>query len=390
MIKIKKISDFNLYSKKILIRLDLNLPIKNKIVLDNTRIISVIPTLKEIIKKKGIPVIISHFGRPKGKKQNKFSLKKIKKNLSYHLNKEIIFCNNCIGPDVKKILEKIKIGQVVLLENLRFHKGETKNDHNFAKELSKYCDIYINDAFSASHRKHASINKITNFLPSGMGINLEKEIFHLNKLLKKPKKPMTAIIGGSKMENKISLINSLIKKCNFLILGGGVANTFLKANKNNIGKSIYEKTQLKNAIKIQREAKKNNCRIILPEDVIVFDKKPLNVNFSDVNTKHQIFDLGSTSILIITKIINKSKTLIWSGPLGYFEKKPYDNATNKIALLVNSKKKLISVAGGGDTIAAIKKNKKYNGFSYLSTGGGAFLDWLENYTLSGIEVLKKN
>ena len=389
MVKIKKISDFNLHSKKVLIRLDLNLPIKNKKILDSTRVISIIPTLKEIIKKKGIPVIISHFGRPKGRRQNKFSLKQITRNLTDNLNKKIIFCKDCIGNDVRKVLENIKIGQIVLLENLRFHKGETKNDYNFAKELSKYCDIYINDAFSASHRKHASIDKITNFLPSGMGKNLEKEIFYLNKFLKKPKKPLTAIIGGSKMENKISLINSLIKKCNFLILGGGVANTFLKANKKNIGNSIYEKKQLNNAIKIQREAKKNNCHIILPEDVIVFDKKPLNINCSIIKKKHKIFDLGFESIFKISKIINKSKTIIWSGPLGYFEKKPYDNATNKIASLINSKRKIISVAGGGDTIAAIKKNKKYKGFNYLSTGGGAFLDWLENYTLSGIEALRK-
>ncbi len=390
MIKIKKISDFNFNSKKVLVRLDLNVPIKDKKILDETRIIKSIPSIKEIIKKKGIPIIISHFGRPKGKKEKKFSLKKIVKNLSIHLNKKIIFCKNCIGDDVKKILENVKIGQIVLLENLRFHKGETNNDYKFAKELSKYCDIYINDAFSASHRKHASINKITKFLPSGMGKNLENEIFHLNKFLKKPKKPVTAIIGGSKMENKINLINSLIKKSNFLILGGGIANTFFKANKKNIGKSIYEKKQLKNAIKIQKDAKKNNCKIILPIDLIVFDKKPLNINYLNIQPKHNILDLGFDSILQISKIIKKSKTLIWSGPLGYFEKKPYDNATNKISSLINSKKNLISVAGGGDTIAAIKKNKKYKGFSYLSTGGGAFLNWLENYTLSGIEILKRN
>ena len=388
MEKIKKISDFNLNSKKVLVRLDLNVPFRNGKISDHTRIISSLPTLKEILKKNGVPVIISHFGRPKGKKNNNFSLKKIVNSLSKHLKKKVIFCKNCVGLEVKKVLENVKIGEIVLLENLRFHTGESSNNSKFAKKLTKYCDIYINDAFSASHRKHASIDKVTKLLPSGMGKNMEKEIVNLNKFLKKPKKPLTAIIGGAKMENKINLINNLLKKCNFLILGGGIANTFLKSNKFNIGKSIYEKKQLKNVIKIQKKAKKNNCKIILPTDLIV-SRKQKAVDYFNVDKNHQILDLGNKSIFIISDIINESKTVIWSGPLGYFEKKPYDNGTNKIASLIDSKKSLISVAGGGDTIAAIKKNKKYKNFTFLSTGGGAFLHWLEKLTLPGVEALKK-
>jgi len=388
MEKIKKISDFNLNSKKVLVRLDLNVPFRNGKISDHTRIISSLPTLKEILKKNGVPVIISHFGRPKGKKNNNFSLKKIVNSLSKHLKKKVIFCKNCVGLEVKKVLENVKIGEIVLLENLRFHTGESSNNSKFAKKLTKYCDIYINDAFSASHRKHASIDKVTKLLPSGMGKNMEKEIVNLNKFLKKPKKPLTAIIGGAKMENKINLINNLLKKCNFLILGGGIANTFLKSNKFNIGKSIYEKKQLKNVIKIQKKAKKNNCKIILPTDLIV-SRKQRAVDYFNVDKNHQILDLGNKSIFIISDIINESKTVIWSGPLGYFEKKPYDNGTNKIASLIDSKKSLISVAGGGDTIAAIKKNKKYKNFTFLSTGGGAFLHWLEKLTLPGVEALKK-
>ena len=386
--KIKKISDFNLNSKKVLVRLDLNVPFRNGKISDHTRIISSLPTLKEILKKNGVPVIISHFGRPKGKKNNNFSLKKIVNSLSKHLKKKVIFCKNCVGLEVKNVLENVKIGEIVLLENLRFHTGESSNNSKFAKKLTKYCDIYINDAFSASHRKHASIDKVTKLLPSGMGKNMEKEIVNLNKFLKKPKKPLTAIIGGAKMENKINLINNLLKKCNFLILGGGIANTFLKSNKFNIGKSIYEKKQLKNVIKIQKKAKKNNCKIILPTDLIV-SRKQRAVDYFNVDKNHQILDLGNKSIFIISDIINESKTVIWSGPLGYFEKKPYDNGTNKIASLIDSKKTLISVAGGGDTIAAIKKNKKYKNFTFLSTGGGAFLHWLEKLTLPGVEALKK-
>ena len=388
MEKIKKISDFNLNSKKVLVRLDLNVPFRNGKISDHTRIISSLPTLKEILKKNGVPVIISHFGRPKGKKNNNFSLKKIVNSLSKHLKKKVIFCKNCVGLEVKKVLENVKIGEIVLLENLRFHTGESSNNSKFAKKLTKYCDIYINDAFSASHRKHASIDKVTKLLPSGMGKNMEKEIVNLNKFLKKPKKPLTAIIGGAKMENKINLINNLLKKCKFLILGGGIANTFLKSNKFNIGKSIYEKKQLKNVIKIQKKAKKNNCKIILPTDLIV-SRKQRAVDYFNVDKNHQILDLGNKSIFIISDIINESKTVIWSGPLGYFEKKPYDNGTNKIASLIDSKKSLISVAGGGDTIAAIKKNKKYKNFPFLSTGGGAFLHWLEKLTLPGVEALKK-
>jgi len=390
MVKIKKVSDFNLNSKKVLVRLDLNVPFRNGRILDQTRIVSAIATIKEILKKKGTPVIISHFGRPNGKRNNNFSLKKILPSLSKHLKKNVIFCNNCIGNDVKKVLENIKIGQIVLLENLRFHTGETTNNYNFAKNLTKCCDIYINDAFSASHRNHASIDKVTKLLPSGMGKNMEEEISKLNKFLRKPKKPLTAIIGGAKMENKISLINSLIKKCKYLILGGGVANTFLKSNKFNIGKSIYEKKQLSNVIKIQKEAIKNNCLIVLPEDLIVLENKTTKeVSIYEVKKNHKIFDLGKVSLWVISEIINRSKTIIWSGPVGYFEKKPFDKGTDKIASLINSKKSLISIAGGGDTVAALKKNKKIKNFSHLSTGGGAFLHWLEKFTLPGIEALKK-
>ena len=215
---------------------------------------------------------------------------------------------------------------------------------------------------------------------------MEKEIFNLNKLLKKPKKPITAVIGGAKMGNKINLINNLIKKCNYLIIGGGVANTFLKSNKINIGNSIYEETQLKNVAKIEKNAKKNNCKIIYPIDVTISNKN--NINILDLKNNHQIFDLGKNTMQLIFNIVDISKTIIWSGPLGFFEKKPFYKGTNKLASYINSKKKIISVAGGGDTISALKKNKKFNNFSYLSTGGGAFLSWLEDYSLVGIDVLK--
>ena len=388
MLKIKKISNFKLKSKKILIRVDLNVPIKNGTITDDTRIKNIIPSLKKIINNGGLPIMISHLGRPKNK-NNKYSLKKIVKPLSKILGKKVLFINDCIGINVVNALNKIKPGQILLLENLRFHKEEMMNDITFAKKLSKPFDIYINEAFSASHRNHASIDKITKFLPSGIGINMEKELFNLHKFLHKPRQPLTAIIGGSKMESKIKTINNLIKKCTFLILGGGIANTFLKSKNINIGKSIYEKKQIKNAIDIQKLAKNRGCEIILPVDVVVSNKNK-SIDIKDIKNNYKIFDVGIKTINIIKKKINCSSTVIWSGPLGFFEKKPFDNSTNKISNIINSNKRLISIAGGGDTIAAIKKNKKFKNFTFLSTGGGAFLSWLEKYTLPGIEVLKKN
>ena len=390
MTNIKKISDFNFKSKKVLVRVDLNVPIKNGIVADATRIKAILPTLNQISRKGGICIIISHFGRPKGKKIGMYSLKKIVKPLSKYLGKKVFFCHYCYGNKVIQIINKLKPGEYLLLENLRFHKEETENNKNFAKKLSKFSDIYINDAFSVSHRMHASIDQITKFLPSGIGINMKNEINNLEKYLLRPKKPTMAIIGGAKMENKINVLKKLLTKCNFLVLGGGIANTFLKANKINIGNSLYEKKQINNAKIIINKAKKHSCEIILPIDVVLSNKNKM-VGVEEIQKNEKIFDIGKKTLQIIFKKLNKSKTVLWSGPLGLFEKKPYDKSTNALAKLINSKgKKIISIAGGGDTIAAIKKNKQFKNFTFLSTGGGAFLKWLENFNLLGIESLKNN
>ena len=389
MLKIKKISDFNFKFKKVLVRLDLNVPTDNKKVTDDSRIKASIPTIKEIIKRGGTPLIASHFGRPKGKSVKKYSLKIVSKSLSKHLGQKVLFSKNCIGKNVQELINDCDSGQTILLENLRFHKEEQLNDTKFAKQLSQYADIYINDAFSVSHRKHASIDKITKFLPSGIGKNMENEILNLNKYLYKPKKPVIALIGGSKMETKIGAIKNLIKYCNCLVLGGGIANTFLKSRKINIGKSIWEKNQISIAKKIEKKALENNCKIILPIDVVVSDNSK-NKDVNDVKKNEKIYDIGENSLKIILKKIDTSKTIIWSGPLGFFEKKPYDKSSNQLSRHINSKKKIICVAGGGDTLSAIKKSGQYENFSFLSTGGGAFLKWLEKFSLPGIEILKKN
>ena len=389
MSNFKNISKFNFSSKRVLVRVDLNVPFGKHGVADTTRIKAIIPTLKEISKQGGIPIIISHFGRPKGKKNLKYSLKKLVKPLSKYLSRKVVFCKDCIGEEVKKKLKKIKSGEYLLLENLRFHKEEMNNDRKFAKKLSEFSDIFINDAFSVSHRTHASINAITKFLPSGVGKNMENELNHLEKYLLKIKKPVIAIIGGAKIETKINVLKKLISKCNFLVLGGGIANTFLKAKKINIGNSLHEKNQINNAKNIINKAKKNDCEIILPIDAMV-EKKNKVIDIKKIKNNEKIFDIGKATLQLITDRLDKSKTVIWSGPLGVFEKKPYDKSTNEIAKLINARgNKIISIAGGGDTIAAIKKNKKFKNFSFLSTGGGAFLKWLENFNLPEIERLKK-
>lgn len=390
MLNIKNISKFNFQSKKVLVRVDLNVPFKKRLISDTTRIKAIIPTLKKISQEGGISIIISHFGRPNGKKNKKYSLKRIVKPLSKYLSKKVYFCDSCYGVKVKKILKKIRFGEYLLLENLRFHKEEIKNKKNFAKKLSEFSDIYINDAFSASHRIHASIDQITKFLPSGIGINMENEINNLETNLLKPKKPLMAIIGGAKMESKINVLKNLLINCNFLVLGGGVANTFLKAKNINIGNSLYEKKQITNAKIIMNKAKRYKCEIILPIDVVVSPKNK-RVDVIKIKKNEKIFDIGIKTLEIILKKLNSSKTIIWSGPLGLFEKKPYDKSTNSLVKLINDRgKKIISIAGGGDTLAAIKKNKNFKNFTFLSTGGGAFLKWLEEYNLPGLKSLKKN
>ena len=391
----KELFKLDLKNKLILVRVDLNLPVVNGVVQDETRLQSVLPTIQEIIKKGGKVVLCSHFGRPNGEYNKKYSLKPLIEPLSKALNCPIIFSQTCIGPEAEELKNNLKEGQTLLLENLRFHKGEENNNKDFSEDLTLGIDYFVNDAFSCSHRKHSSTVGVTNFLPSFMGTHLEKEIKALEGVLNNPNKPVAAIIGGSKVSTKIDVINFLLKKMDIIIIGGAMANTFVAAKGLDVGKSLFEKECIDLAKELIEKSQNNNCNLILPTDFIVSKNLKKNAeyttaNFDSLPHNMMALDIGPKSIELINKNINNCKTILWNGPLGAFETYPFDKGTNKVASHVSSltkQKKILSVAGGGDTVSALNNAKVLNDFSYVSTAGGAFLEWLEGKVLPGIEPI---
>ena len=391
----KEFFKLDLKNKLILVRVDLNLPVVNGVVQDETRLQSVLPTIQEIIKKGGKVVLCSHFGRPNGEYNKKYSLKPLIEPLSKALNCPIVFSSTCIGPEAQELKNNLKEGQILLLENLRFHKGEENNNKDFSEDLTLGIDYFVNDAFSCSHRKHSSTVGVTNFLPSFMGTHLEKEIKALEGVLNNPNKPVAAIIGGSKVSTKIDVINFLLKKMDIIIIGGAMANTFVAAKGLDVGKSLFEKECIDLAKELIEKSQNNNCNLILPTDFIVSKNLKKNAeyttaNFDSLPHNMMALDIGPKSIELINKNINNCKTILWNGPLGAFETYPFDKGTNKVASHVSSltkQKKILSVAGGGDTVSALNNAKVLNDFSYVSTAGGAFLEWLEGKVLPGIEPI---
>ena len=391
----KEFFKLDLKNKLILVRVDLNLPVVNGVVQDETRLQSVLPTIQEIIKKGGKVVLCSHFGRPNGEYNKKYSLKPLIEPLSKALNCPIDFSPTCIGPEAEELKNNLKEGQTLLLENLRFHKGEETNNKDFSKDLTLGIDYFVNDAFSCSHRRHSSTVGVTNFLPSFMGTHLEKEIEALEGVLNNPNKPVAAIIGGSKVSTKIDVINFLLKKMDIIIIGGAMANTFVAAKGLDVGKSLFEKECIDLAKELIEKSQNNNCNLILPTDFIVSKNIKKNAeyttaNFDSLPHNMMALDIGPKSIELINKNINNCKTILWNGPLGAFETYPFDKGTNKVASHVSSltkQKKILSVAGGGDTVSALNNAKVLNDFSYVSTAGGAFLEWLEGKVLPGIEPI---
>ena len=391
----KEFFKLDLKNKLILVRVDLNLPVINGVVQDETRLQSVLPTIQEIIKKGGKVVLCSHFGRPNGEYNKKYSLKPLIEPLSKALNCPVDFSSTCIGPEAQELKNNLKEGQTLLLENLRFHKGEENNDKDFSEDLTLGIDYFVNDAFSCSHRKHSSTVGVTNFLPSFMGTHLEKEIRALKGVLNNPNKPVAAIIGGSKVSTKIDVINFLLKKMDIIIIGGAMANTFVAAKGLDVGKSLFEKECIDLAKELIGKSQNNNCNLILPTDFIVSKNLKKNAeyttaNFDSLPHNMMALDIGPKSIELINKNINNCKTILWNGPLGAFETYPFDKGTNKVASYVSSltkQKKILSVAGGGDTVSALNNAKVLNDFSYVSTAGGAFLEWLEGKVLPGIEPI---
>ena len=385
--------NLDLEGKKILLRLDLNVPLLDKSITEISRIEKIIPTIKFLLNKKSKIIILSHIGRPKGKIVPELSLEPIAKKLSEILNKEVIFFKDKINDQLSNKLELIPNGSVIMLENIRFNEGEEKNDSNFAEKLSRFGEIYINDAFSCSHRAHASLVAITKFLPSYFGTQIIEEINVLKKLTSEIKKPISCIIGGSKISTKINVISNLIKKFDNIIIVGAMANTILKEKGSNIGKSLIENNCKKIVDKIFKDSKKYNCNILYPSDVIVSkDKisKGVEKEIKNIQNNDIILDIGANTISTIKKIILNSNTIFWNGPVGYFENSLFENGTKQIANIIAEKtknNKTFSVVGGGDTVTAINKFNLFNSFTFVSTAGGAFLEFLEGKKLPGIKAI---
>ena len=394
----KSILNIDTNNKRLLIRADLNVPINNNKISDETRIERFCSGISKLLKKSAKIIIITHLGRPKGKEDLSLSNRILLKPLKKYLNKEIIFSSNPISTSAIENSKKLKNNQILLCENIRFHPEEEEDDPIFAEKLSSLGDIYVNDAFSCCHRAHSSTHSITNFLPSYFGPMLCEEISALNRTLENPSKPSLAIIGGSKVSTKISVLKNLVSKLDSIIIGGGMANTFLFAKGAPMGNSLYEPDLKDTANEILTFSKQNNCNILLPVDIITANKLEKNIktntsNYDECPSNQMILDVGQKSIELFKQAINSSKTILWNGPLGAFEIKPFDNSTNLLAKFTGQNtllEKCISVAGGGDTVSALNSVKVTQQFSYVSSAGGAFLEWLEGKKLPGIEAIKSS
>jgi len=398
MPKFNRLKDCVVTNKNVILRVDINVPIHNGKIDDDTRIKAVIPTIKYLAENKAKVIVISHFGRPEGKFEASMSISQLVARVSELLgNIKVNFVDDCIGQKVEEAVANTNYGEVIMLENLRFYKEETKNDAEFSRKLAGLGNLYVNDAFSCSHRAHASITGIPAILKSAAGFLMEAELDNLTNLLENAKKPMVAVVGGAKVSTKIDLLNSLASKADAIVVGGGMANSFLYAIGKNIGKSLCEKELKDVALKIIATAKENNCQIILPSDVVVVKEFKAgaayeNVGVDNVADDDIIVDIGVNSILNLTKALEGFKTLVWNGPLGAFEIKPFNLGTENLAKEVarlTREGKLISIAGGGDVVSALNGCDLCDSFSYISTAGGAFLEWLEGKELPGVAALNK-
>ncbi|HPD82868.1 MAG: phosphoglycerate kinase [Alphaproteobacteria bacterium] len=380
----KTLRDFDLKGKTILLRADLNVPVQDGNVTDFTRIDRLKPTIDHLKNQAKKIIILSHYGRPKGKVDPEYSLEFLTPVLEQRWEAKIGF-----GSGTQE--------QISLLENVRFNAGEEENDKAYAKELASLGDLFVNDAFSAAHRAHASTEGITHYLPSCAGLLMEAEINALTQALEAPTKPVMAVVGGAKVSTKLSVLNNMVQKVDYLILGGGMANTFLHAQGHAIGQSLCEKDMADEAKHIMDSAQKAGCNIILPVDQVVVREFKENAPHEIISVGHitddqESMDIGPASIQEIEKLLEGCKTVLWNGPMGVFEMKPFDNGTNKVAQKVaelTKSKKLMSVAGGGDTVSALDNAGVVDDFSYISTAGGAFLEWIEGKELPGVSALKQ-
>jgi phosphoglycerate kinase len=391
----RTLDDLDVKSKRVLVRADLNVPVKDGVVTDATRIERQAPTIRELADKGAKVIVLSHFDRPKGKVVPSMSLKPLVGPLSQAVGRKVAFADDCIGPMAEAAVAAMKDGDVLLLENTRFHAGEEKNDPEMAKGLASLGDIFVNDAFSAAHRAHASTDGVARLLPNAAGRSMQAELTHLEKALAHPERPLLAVVGGAKVSTKIALLENLVKRVQTLVIGGAMANTFLAAEGVAVGKSLYEPNHLETARNVVRMAKASGAVILLPTDVVVAKEFKAGavhrtVAASQIAADEMVLDVGPESIKAFINRLATTRTLVWNGPFGAFETQPFDAGTVAAARAVadaTKKGQLLSVAGGGDTVAALAHAGVENDFTYVSTAGGAFLEWLEGKELPGVEAL---
>ncbi len=390
---VKTLNDIDLKNKKVLVRVDFNVPIKGDAITDDTRIKAALPTLKYILEQEGTSLILmSHLGRPKGEREPEFSLEPVSRHLGKLLGKEVIMAPDCVGPKVEELAAKLKPGDVLVLENTRYHEEEKKNDEGFSKKLADLADAFVNDAFGSAHRAHASTEGVTKYLPSVAGYLIEKEIKFFEPLLTNPTRPFVALIGGAKVSTKIGVLENLIPKCDTLIIGGGMAYTFLKAKGYEIGKSLFEEEYLETAKKLVDQAKKSSVTIILPQDHVVADEfsenaQPEQIDDINIPSDKLAMDIGPKTLNSLKDSILNAKSLVWNGPVGVFEFEKFAKGTLEVAKMVASCEGM-TVVGGGDSVAAVNQFNLADKINHVSTGGGASLELLEGKTLPGLAALE--
>ena len=391
----KTLDDFGPQGKRVLLRADLNVPMQNGKISDLTRLERLSPTIKELSEKGAKVIVCSHFDRPKGKRVPEMSLRPIAEALGQVLGKPVAFAEDCVGAPAQAAVDAMADGAVLVLENTRYHAGEETNDAGLSKALAALADVYVNDAFSAAHRAHASTEGVAHLLPSYAGRLMQAELSALEAALGKPQRPVAAIVAGSKVSTKLDLLTNLVEKVDILVIGGAMANTFLAAQGFDVGKSLQEPDLHETALNILAEAKAKGCEIVLPVDLVVAEKfaatpPTLTVPASAVPADMMALDVGPVTVEAFIKRLPEIKTIIWNGPLGAFEIPPFDAATNALALAVadaTAKSGLISVGGGGDTVAALRVAGVADRLTYISSAGGAFLEWMEGKTLPGVAAL---
>lgn len=394
MANLPNMKDLNVAGKRVLVRVDFNVPMADGRVTDESRIVAHLPTIEWLVQNNAKVILMSHLGRPDGKKNAKYTLKPVAERLSAHISQEVQFADDCIGSTAEQAVASLKDGQVLLLENLRFYAEEENNDQAFAKKLAKMADVYISDAFGTAHRAHASISSVPQYVQHcAFGNVMNKELEALTQVLETPEKPVLVIIGGAKISSKIDVVRNLLPKADMMMIGGAMANTFLAALGNKMGNSLYESEYLQQASRILADSAAMGCRLLLPSDVMIANKLEAGVDskvakVDEIPDGQMALDIGPSTVQLWQRMVHNAQTVLWNGPMGAAEISPFHEGTEAIARAVGESK-AYSVAGGGDTLAALAKTNMTREISYVSTGGGALMEFLEGKPLPGIAAITK-